>query len=177
MGELLDQINAGGPDVIPLPEIGPAAERLAALVAKHPKRWGFELRRPELLDAARVVARTAEFGTGRPPHFLEDVFVPYDELMRISERLEHGAPSPDQLEVAARALLVWCGYGPSMYLGPRAFLDAFQREVRERAAFNARNRELQEHCLLPGVAWEDDPYQVLAAAMEEAERRTAAQSQ
>jgi hypothetical protein len=139
MGELMRQIAAGGPGLLPLT---PAQRALADSLAREPARWAFEIGRPEIMDRVREATMAGRVG------FLRPSTLPLEELAV-------AVATQDGSEQFARTLLCWLGGGPSF------LKDAdrvFARAVRERAAWERANAT--------GEWWQGGPIQIMDGLVE-----------
>lgn len=150
VGEFLDQIMGGGPELLPL-------GRAAALeldCATHPQSWGWLVR--HMCAAMRAaVARAAVTGEYSADRISCDI-LQLMALGSIADRLEVGDATAS--ESAIRVLLVLVAPAlPALRLGTRVPYDEAARWVRQDCAHGRANEALQRRCMLPGRDWGCSP--------------------
>lgn len=156
MGELLDQIMSGGPDLLPLTS---TQQSVSDAILAEPDRWAFFVEHKLLPAVSRAIVAAAaagEVGSGRPPHDEQSLCLDLIELARLDRR---------PAEEAARFLLAVTRCGPAIRLGSYRVYDAIRAAVL-RAANDDRRWEKQRRATLrPGMRWEDSPALLLEAAI------------
>jgi hypothetical protein len=154
MGELLDQVMAGGPPEL---ELDSKQQRVVSCLKEDPSGWAWQLSREQILNPLREAIKESLLSD--PSCKLDCAFLCYDTLL-------DSCASEDDSESWARKLIAWMSpHLTQLHFGPRGWHAAFRHAVVTQAKWLRDHEKLQKAARVdsPGLPpWENKACLVLA---------------
>jgi hypothetical protein len=158
MGELLDQVMAGGPTEL---ELDSKQQRVVDCLKEDPSGWAWQLSREQILNPLREAVKEELLSDSSCK--LSCAFLTYDMLIE-------SCASEDDSESWARKLIAWMSpHLTQFHFGPKGWHDAFRSAIVKEAKWLRDHEKYQKAARVDSPdlpVWENKACLVLAELLE-----------